>query len=158
VSGDGYKRRIWNLAAHGTGHWRVGLTCGVMGLLGFVPFAIVMSERSELPPGCTDAAAEGCAAVASAPVVALVTVGLAAVCFATCFVAGLWATHRAYGPLPRLNRMIEAMTSGDFSNRIQVRGSDDIRGLADRLNALAETLDGRPRRKEAAPAVRSTGS
>jgi signal transduction histidine kinase len=89
---------------------------------------------------------------------AAVTFGLAVVCFATCFVAGLWATHRAYGPLTRLNRLVEAMTAGDFTGRIQVRGSDDIRGLADRLNALADSLEGRPRRSEPAADVNSAAS
>lgn len=47
-------------------------------------------------------------------------------------------SHRVFGPVVQLRRQIENIRNGDFSYRIQLRKTDELKDVADDLNALAE--------------------
>lgn len=55
-----------------------------------------------------------------------------------------WGTilsHRFAGPLSRLEKEIHKIThSGDYSHRIRLRKSDDVRPIADAINKLLDSL------------------
>ncbi|MDD1422609.1 HAMP domain-containing protein [Dolichospermum sp. ST_sed1] len=50
-------------------------------------------------------------------------------------------THRYYGPLVSVERLVENLTQGRYNSRIQVRGSDELQRLVAKLNVLAENLE-----------------
>src|SRR5690606_6362226 len=52
-------------------------------------------------------------------------------------------THRYYGPLVSINRFVEQMTAGDYSQRAKIRNKDELHDLVNRLNHMAETLQKR---------------
>ena len=57
---------------------------------------------------------------------------------------GIAISHRFTGPLERLKKEIEKIThSGDYTKRIRVRKYDDIRPIADSLNNLLDTIEGK---------------
>jgi len=52
-------------------------------------------------------------------------------------------THKMYGPMVNISRLVEDLKQGKYSSRIQVRQSDDFQLLVNELNELAETLEKR---------------
>jgi len=56
------------------------------------------------------------------------------------FILGIRQSHRIVGPMGRLKRMIEAIGTGDFSQRIILRQGDALEDLAKSLNAMTEQL------------------
>ena len=59
------------------------------------------------------------------------------------FVLGLRQSHRVIGPVDRLKRVIDDIGKGDFTQRITLRDSDDLDGLAKAINQMAEQLQRR---------------
>ena len=55
-----------------------------------------------------------------------------------------WGTvlsHRFAGPLQRIEKELHKVThSGDYSHRIHLRKSDDVKPIADAINKLLDTL------------------
>ena len=74
----------------------------------------------------------------------LTQIGLALVAFTLVTVAtSIVLTHRVYGPLVSIRRLVRTLTTGDFSARVHIRKHDDLHDLADELNALADSLEHR---------------
>jgi two-component system, NtrC family, sensor kinase len=55
---------------------------------------------------------------------------------------GLWQYRGVVLPLATLNQGVRRVARGRFSQRVKVRGSDEIAQLADDFNRMAEELDG----------------
>ena len=62
-------------------------------------------------------------------------------------------THRAVGPLYRITKVLEAIGSGDFSQRLVLRDSDVLKDLASSINQMAEDLQ----RRRLSPTGKSVG-
>ena len=63
------------------------------------------------------------------------------------YVLGIRQSHRIVGPMKRIQRTLEAIGTGDFSQRIILRQGDALEGLAKGINRMAESLEQRfPRR------------
>jgi len=59
---------------------------------------------------------------------------------------GIIISHRLAGPLERLEREIRKISEeGDHTKRIRVRRTDDIRPVANAINALLERIEGHKR-------------
>ena len=56
------------------------------------------------------------------------------------FFLGIRQSHRIVGPMNRLKRTIEAIGTGDFSQRIVLRQGDALEDLAKSINQMAESL------------------
>jgi methyl-accepting chemotaxis protein len=54
----------------------------------------------------------------------------------------LWLvySHRIFGPMVPIRRQVEALKSGNFDFKINLRKNDEFKELADELNQLAEHL------------------
>ncbi|SMF14371.1 HAMP domain-containing protein [Pseudobacteriovorax antillogorgiicola] len=52
-------------------------------------------------------------------------------------------THKYYGPLVSINRFVDGVTKGDYSQRVVIRRGDELQDLAHSLNKMAETLQKR---------------
>ncbi len=50
-------------------------------------------------------------------------------------------SHRFAGPIERLEKDLDQILSGDKRHRVRLRKSDDLKGVADRINALVRQLD-----------------
>ncbi len=64
------------------------------------------------------------------------------------FATILKLTHSYYGPIVALNRYILELKNGNFSLRIKLRKGDELQGIANNLNELAETLEKRKKNGE----------
>lgn len=49
--------------------------------------------------------------------------------------------HRTLGPIPRMERILEKIISGEYSLRINVRKKDIIRPFVDKLNKVLQLLE-----------------
>lgn len=49
-------------------------------------------------------------------------------------------THKYYGPLVSINRFVEGVSRGDYSQRVVIRKGDELQELAQNLNKMAENL------------------
>ena len=49
-------------------------------------------------------------------------------------------SHRFAGPIERLESDLDQILSGDTRHRVRLRKNDDLKGVADRVNALARRL------------------
>ena len=49
-------------------------------------------------------------------------------------------SHRFAGPIERLERELDQILQGDTAHKIRLRKSDDLWGVANRINALARRL------------------
>ncbi len=49
-------------------------------------------------------------------------------------------SHRFAGPIERLEMDLDRILSGEPRHRVRLRKNDDLRGVADRVNALARRL------------------
>jgi two-component system NtrC family sensor kinase len=58
------------------------------------------------------------------------------------FVLGAWQYRGVIVPLARLNMGVRRIARGKFSQRVEVRGKDEIASLAGEFNRMAEELDG----------------
>ncbi len=59
----------------------------------------------------------------------------------TSFIVGLRLSHRLAGPLRRLDKYLELLLAGNYSERVSLRESDEFRDIADKLNVLADRLE-----------------
>ncbi len=59
------------------------------------------------------------------------------------FFLGIRQSHRIVGPMNRIKRTLEAIGTGDFSQRITLRQGDALEDLAKSLNQMAESLQHR---------------
>jgi len=50
-------------------------------------------------------------------------------------------SHRVYGPLISVERFVDELTDGKYSQRLKIRQKDDLQRLTEKLNNLAQTLD-----------------
>ncbi len=72
----------------------------------------------------------------------LMQIGFALVVFILItVVTSIVLTHRVYGPLVSIRRLVRSLAQGDFSARVRIRKRDDLHDLADELNELAESLE-----------------
>lgn len=58
-------------------------------------------------------------------------------------VVTLLMSHRIAGPLWRIEQTAKAVGEGDVTIRIHLREKDEIRGLADQMNKMVETIGAR---------------
>ena len=56
---------------------------------------------------------------------------------------GVRQTHQVVGPLQRIAKALEAIGSGDFSQRLDLRPGDILKDLAKAINRMAENLQKR---------------
>jgi HAMP domain-containing protein len=49
-------------------------------------------------------------------------------------------SHRFAGPIERLEEDLDRILAGEANHRIRLRKNDDLKGVADRINALARRL------------------
>jgi len=56
---------------------------------------------------------------------------------------GLRQSHQVVGPIKRITRMLEAIGSGDFSQRLILREGDVLEDVADAINRMTESLQKR---------------
>ena len=56
------------------------------------------------------------------------------------FFLGIRQSHRIVGPMNRVKRTLEAIGTGDFSQRIILRQGDALEDLAKSINQMAEKL------------------
>jgi methyl-accepting chemotaxis protein len=59
------------------------------------------------------------------------------------FYLGIRQSHRIVGPMNRIKQMLQAIGTGDFSQRITLRHGDALEDLARSLNQMAESLQQR---------------
>jgi methyl-accepting chemotaxis protein len=57
------------------------------------------------------------------------------------FMLGIRQSHRIVGPMKRMERALEAIGRGDFSQRIILRQGDVLSDLAKSINKMAESLE-----------------
>jgi methyl-accepting chemotaxis protein len=72
---------------------------------------------------------------------ALILGGVLSVFLLSMLVLILERTGRIYGPIVGINRLLHEIRHGNYSARVGIRSGDEFRELADRLNALAATLE-----------------
>ncbi|MBI5237427.1 MAG: hypothetical protein HY887_03285 [Deltaproteobacteria bacterium] len=64
--------------------------------------------------------------------------------FVLAFLTGVHAVftaHRVAGPAYRFEKMLEAMIRGDFSQRVAIRTTDELKDIETLLNRLSDTLE-----------------
>ena len=49
-------------------------------------------------------------------------------------------SHRFAGPIERIESDLDRMLAGETQHRVRLRKNDDMKGIADRINALARRL------------------
>lgn len=57
------------------------------------------------------------------------------------FNVGVFLTHRIFGAVVPIRRLINDLKQGDYKSRVNLRTQDDLQELADDLNGLALHLD-----------------
>ncbi|MGH8244955.1 MAG: HAMP domain-containing protein [Gammaproteobacteria bacterium] len=87
--------------------------------------------------GSTSTLATGLVAVASTLLVELL------LAIPLVFILGIRQSHRIVGPMKRIQKTLEAIGRGDFSQRITLRQGDVLWELAASINRMAEALQQR---------------
>ena len=59
------------------------------------------------------------------------------------FILGIRQSHRVVGPMKRIQKTLEAIGRGDYSQRITLRQGDVLQDLAASINRMAEALQQR---------------
>ena len=59
------------------------------------------------------------------------------------FLLAIMISHRFGGPIERLESELDRILSGEFRHRIKMRNDDDLKGVASRINALVDRLNGK---------------
>ena len=49
-------------------------------------------------------------------------------------------SHRFAGPIERLEKDLDQILAGDTQHKVRLRKTDDLKGIADRINALARRI------------------
>ena len=52
-------------------------------------------------------------------------------------------THKYYGPLVSIERFVDSIANGDYSQRLVLRRGDELQVVAKKLNQMAENLESR---------------
>ncbi|MCZ6766634.1 MAG: HAMP domain-containing protein [bacterium] len=52
----------------------------------------------------------------------------------------LWRTHKIAGPVVNMTRFLHNLSTGDFSERVQLRSKDEFQGLAGAINGMVEAM------------------
>ena len=52
-------------------------------------------------------------------------------------------THRYYGPLVSIERFVDQFSAGDYQKRCKIREKDELHGLVQKLNTMAEKIEQR---------------
>ena len=52
-------------------------------------------------------------------------------------------THKYYGPLVAIERFVEAITDGDYDQRVVIRKGDELQVVVEKLNKMAQSLEER---------------
>lgn len=68
---------------------------------------------------------------------------LAALSILSSLALAIRLSHKIYGPMVAIKRYLDALMSGDYKARLNLRQGDDLLELRDALNQLAETLEKR---------------
>lgn len=71
----------------------------------------------------------------------IIGAGLVVLFILTTLIASARYTHQFYGPLVSIRRFLDEMLSGHTPDPIQLRASDQLKDLAERLNGLTSHLD-----------------
>ncbi len=50
-------------------------------------------------------------------------------------------SHRVYGPLISVERFVDELAEGKYTQRLKIRQKDDLQRLTEKLNTLATALD-----------------
>lgn len=50
-------------------------------------------------------------------------------------------THRMFGPMVSIERFVDSVTQGDYTQRLKLREKDDLKDLAESLNRVAAALE-----------------
>jgi methyl-accepting chemotaxis protein len=66
---------------------------------------------------------------------------LIAVFILSILLAVIRRTHRMFGPMVAVERFVDAMARGDYSQRVKIREDDDFQDLVSSLNRMAETFE-----------------
>ncbi len=69
---------------------------------------------------------------------ALVGAGLILLFVITSILVSVRYTYQIYGPLVSIQRFLDQLIEGEMPERLQLRQSDQLQGLAEKLNLLAE--------------------
>ena len=87
--------------------------------------------------GSTSALVTGLVAVAATLLVELL------LAIPLVFLLGIRQSHRVVGPMKRIQKALEAIGRGDFSQRITLRQGDVLWDLAEAINTMAAELEKR---------------
>lgn len=68
---------------------------------------------------------------------------LFAVYTVTLFVVVFRLTHRYYGPLVSIERFVGQIAAGDYRRRAKIRDKDELHGLVEKLNHMADQIERR---------------
>ena len=58
-----------------------------------------------------------------------------------CIGVGIIFSHRIAGPIERMKKFLEAVSEGDYSQRIVLRKKDELKDLSEAMNKLVEKLE-----------------
>lgn len=73
------------------------------------------------------------------------SIGFAAVMVGFGVLISIAITHRVFGPIVQINRVIEELKKGNYSVRGKLRAKDEFQEVMNDLNELATTLESRHR-------------
>lgn len=109
----------------------------VANLVGFLCFALISSDLEPKLARLTDPGTTVSGiAQALIPQVLLAEAATLILVFFLC----IWVTHTIAGPLYRMERVAREIGEGDLSLHLQLRPHDELRELADALNAMSRGL------------------
>jgi len=77
------------------------------------------------------------------PVLVVSTISIIIIIGIIAIFALIFISHRIAGPIFRFQQVLTAIDNGDLTLRFKLREADQFKELADRINALAETMDGK---------------
>ena len=96
-----------------------------------------MSVEYQLPPATVSH-------IMSSLMSAFVVIGLASIVLVVCMlVLALYMSHRIYGPLVPIERLVDHLKNGDYTVRAGLRKGDEFKELMEKLNKLAANLQER---------------
>jgi len=79
------------------------------------------------------------------PMLVVATISIIIVIGIIAIIALIYVSHRIVGPIYRFHQALTAIDNGDLTLRFKLRKGDQFMDLADRINALAGTMDGKIR-------------
>ena len=61
--------------------------------------------------------------------------------FGVMLLISVYVSHKIAGPMYRLERELDKISSGDYSGRITLRSKDELKEIADKINTLLDRLN-----------------